>query len=164
MRGGLVIRVRLEPESGAAEQRLVIIPGWLTDPEPRIGTSLENETSRYPQGSRATGCLQRRKPIGRYGGTESHSLHAGIECRRADRTDIRLRSLIIDEALLGLLDGFEHGCFTSRIPINTDAEIDFFWSLVIAMLSDQAEDCIRRHWLQRFKHGVLQSECVDRDS
>ncbi len=116
----VIVRVRLQVEAGAAEQGDVIRPRRIAGPDRRIGPGSQDDACGDPQRTRASRRLQHRNTIVRDRAREGQVPHRLVEVRRPRRTDVGLRHLRIDEALLGPLDDVQHRRLSRRVPVDAD--------------------------------------------
>ena len=148
MRCRIVVRVRFELETGAAEQRNVIAPCRVGHPDRGIRSRAQDQARRHSQTAGTARRLDCRYPIGIDAVTKSQRLHRGVELRIASRTDVGLAVLGIDDSLFRLLDDIQYGRLAFSGAKNPDTEVDFLRAGIVLVLGDEPKDGIRRRSLQ----------------
>jgi len=154
--GCIVVRIAVDLETGAFEDRAVIFPARVADPDldPRVehaqpvGAHLER-AAPAERLRRDDAFLEHRRVLG----AEQQMLRGAVECPQPVHWQVILGLTRRDEFLLGLLNAVQHRYLAAIVAVDADAEIDFLRIGIGEKRLGYADDRIDRRGLQRGQRG-----------
>jgi hypothetical protein len=151
-RGDVEIGVRIDHKSGAFEQRAMIFPARVADPDLRSGGEAAKEIGADLERAGPADCLHRHDPAFRDEiriAAEQQRLHFAVVRGNAVDRQIRARRCLVGQLALGALHAVEERHLAVLVAVDADAQVDLGWIRVgIEGLGD-AEDGVARRELDR---------------
>jgi len=155
---GIEVRVALEPQPAAGEQRCVVCPGGSAHVHHGVRVGRADELRAEPQCSAAAGCLYAAHPAGRERRMcrpEHQLLHGLVEARIAGRPHVRLGRLACDQGALGAAHHLEHRRVALSIAIHADSQVDLVRVRIGAKRRHQAEYRVGNDRGKMLEHVLL---------
>jgi len=154
---GVIVGIGFDVEAGRLEERAVILPARVADPEGRLREVPLQEIRADLQGARPARSLYRhRPPLGdqRRIGPEQELLDLCVIGGDADLGKVILGVLSGVPALLRIADDVEHRDFPAAVLVNSHAQIDLLRIGVGVERFGQAKDRVGRRQGDFVKRGV----------
>ena len=121
---GVVVGIGADLEAGGTEQRQVVRPGGVGEPDAGVGARLPDQVGEHAQRAAAADRLRRADARGVGVLAEHLPDHRLAEGGAAGRADVGLGVLRLQELLLGPLDRSHDGRRAVGVLVDADAEIE----------------------------------------
>ena len=155
MGGWVVVGIGPHLDSGGLEDSGMVRPGRVAEPETRLGEELVNEIRGHPQGPGAPGSLGGDGALAGdhlVAASEEEMLYCGGKLGGPFDGRIVLGSLVLEEALLGLLDCGENRRVALSVFVDADPQVDLVGMGILLERLGESDNRVWWSGVDRFKH------------